>query len=66
MESEFVSAAREIQEAMGCNHLVKEMGQSIKFPGKLRVENQAAIASIMNEVAPKTKQVGIKHILLRI
>jgi hypothetical protein len=29
MESEFVSAAREIQEAMGCNHLVKEMGQSL-------------------------------------
>jgi hypothetical protein len=62
MESEFVSAAREIQETMGCYHLVKELEQPIKFPIQLRMDNQAAIASITNKASSsKTKHVDIKH-----
>ena len=62
MESEFVSAANGIREAMGCYHLVKELNQSINLPILLRMDNQAAIASIMNEASSsKTKHVDIKH-----
>jgi hypothetical protein len=62
MESEFVSASRGIQEAMGCYHLIKELKRSIKLPMQLRMDNQAAIASIMNEASSsKTKHVDIKH-----
>jgi hypothetical protein len=62
MESEFVSAARGIQEAMGCYHLVKELKRPIKLPMQLRMDNQAAIASILNEPSSsKTKHVDIKH-----
>ena len=62
MESEFISAARGIQEAMGCYHLLKELKRPIKLPMLLRVDNQAAIASIMNEASSsKTKHVDIKH-----
>jgi hypothetical protein len=62
MESEFISAARGIQEAMGCYHLIKELKRPIKLPMLLYVDNQAAIASIMNETSSsKTKHVDIKH-----
>jgi hypothetical protein len=49
MESEFVSAARGVQEAMGCYRLVKESEISIQLPIQLRMDNQAAITCIMNE-----------------
>jgi hypothetical protein len=62
MESEFISAARGVQEAMGCYHMVKELGQQIELPIKLRMDNQAGIATIMNEASSsKTKHVDIKH-----
>jgi hypothetical protein len=62
MESEFISASRGIQEAMGCYHMVKELGQPIRLPIQLRMDNQAAIATIMNEASSsKTKHVNIKH-----
>jgi hypothetical protein len=62
MESEFVSAAHGIREAMGCYHLVKELGQKIKLPIKFRLDNQAAIANIMDEASSsKTEHVDIKH-----
>jgi len=62
MESEFISASRGIQEAMGCYHMVKELGQPIRLPIQLRMDNQAAIATIMNEASSsKTKHVDIKH-----
>jgi hypothetical protein len=62
MESEFVSASRGIQEAMGCYYMVKELGQPIRLPIQLRMDNQAAIATIMNEASSsKTKHVDIKH-----
>jgi hypothetical protein len=62
MESEFVSAAHGIQEAMGCYHLIKELKRPMKLPMQLRMDNQAAIASIMNEASSsKTKHVDIKH-----
>jgi hypothetical protein len=51
MLSEFMSAARFIQEMMGLYHLVKELGQPIKLPIQLRMDNQAAIASITNEAS---------------
>jgi hypothetical protein len=62
MESEFVSASRGIQEAMGCYYMVKELGQPIRLPIQLRMDNQAAIATIMNKASSsKTKHVDIKH-----
>ena len=62
MESEFVSAARGVQEAMGCYHMVKELGINIQLPMKLYMDNQAAIACIMNEASSaKTKHVDIKQ-----
>jgi hypothetical protein len=62
MESEFVSAARGVQEAMGCYHMVKELGMNIQLPMKLYMDNQAAITCIMNEASSaKTKHVDIKH-----
>jgi hypothetical protein len=40
----------------------KELEQQIKLPIKLRMDNQAAIASITNEASrSKTKHVDIKH-----
>jgi hypothetical protein len=62
MESEFISAARGVQEAMGCYHMVKELGQPIALPIKLFMDNQAGIATIINEASSsKTKHVDIKH-----
>jgi hypothetical protein len=62
MESEFVSASRGIQEVMGCYHMIKELGQSVELPIQLRMDNQAAIATIMNEASSsKTKHVDIRH-----
>ena len=62
MESEFISASRGVQEAMGCYHMVKELGQPIALPIQLRMDNQAGIATIMNEASSsKTKHVDIKH-----
>ncbi len=62
MESEFVSAARGIQEAMGCYNLVKESERTVKLPILLRMDNQAVIDTIMNEASSsKTKHVDIKH-----
>ena len=62
MESEFISAARGVQDAMGCYYLVKELGMNMQLPMKLRMDNQAAITCIMNEASSsKTKHVDIKH-----
>jgi len=61
MESEFVSASRGVQEVLGCYHLVKELSLPIQLPILLRMDNQAAIACIMNEASSaKTKHVDIK------
>jgi hypothetical protein len=49
IEIEFVSAARGVQEAMGCDHIVKELERPIQMHIKLKMDNQAAIKSIMNE-----------------
>jgi hypothetical protein len=60
MESEFISAARGVQEAMGCYYLVKELGMNMQLPMKLRMDNQAAITCIMNEASSsKTKHVKV-------
>ncbi len=62
IKSEFISAARGVQEAMGCSYLVKELGVNMQLPMKLRMDNQAAITCIMNEASSsKTKHVDIKH-----
>ncbi len=62
MESEFASASRGMQEAMGCYHMVKELKQPIELSIQSRMDNQAAIATIMNEASSsKTKHVDIKH-----
>jgi hypothetical protein len=42
--------------------MVKELGQQIELPIKLQMDNQAGIATIMNEASSsKTKHVDIKH-----
>ncbi len=57
-----MSAVRGVQEAMVCNHLVQELGLNIQLPMRLIMDNQAAIACIMNEASSgKTKHVDIKH-----
>jgi hypothetical protein len=62
MDSEFISAARGVQEVMGCYYLVKELGMNMQYPMKLRMDNQAAITCIINEASSsKTKHVDIKH-----
>jgi hypothetical protein len=62
MESEFISAARGVQKAMGCYYLVKELGMNMQLLMKLRMDNQAAITCIMNEAnSSKIKHVDIKH-----
>jgi hypothetical protein len=62
MESEFISAARGVQETMGCYYLVKELGMNMQLPMKRRMDNQTVITCIMNEASSsKTKHVDIKH-----
>jgi hypothetical protein len=62
MESEFLSAARGVQEAMGCYYLVIELGMNMQLPMKVRIDNQTAITCVMNEASSsKTKHVDIKH-----
>jgi hypothetical protein len=62
MESEFLSAARGVQEAMGCYYLVIELEMNMQLPMKVRMDNQAAITCVMNEASSsKTKHVDIKH-----
>ncbi len=39
LTAEFVSAARGVQEAMGCYHLVKELGLNIQLSMRLRMNN---------------------------
>ncbi len=47
---------------MGCYYMVKELGQPIRLPSQLHMDNQAAIATIMNEASSsKTKHEDIKH-----
>jgi hypothetical protein len=59
MEREFVSASRGKQEAVGCYYMVKELGQPIRLPIQLRMDNQAAIATIMNEASSSKKNTWI-------
>jgi hypothetical protein len=62
IKSKFISAARGVQEAMGCYYLIKVLGMNMQLPMKLRMDNQAAITCIMNEArSSKTKHVDIKH-----
>ena len=62
MESEFVSAARGVQDALACFHILEELKQSVELPFSLFMDNQAAITSVMNESSSsKTKHVDIRH-----
>jgi hypothetical protein len=62
MESEFVSAARGVQDALACLHMIEEIKQSVELPISLLMDNQAAITSVMNEASSsKTKHVDIRH-----
>jgi hypothetical protein len=66
MEIEFVAAARGVQEAMGCYHTIKELEQPMQMPLQLKMDNQAAFTSIMNEAgSSKTKHIDIKNKIIK-
>ena len=62
MESEFVAAARAIQETLGCLELAREINCELDLPIRLCMDNQAAIAQIESEASSnKSKHIDIKH-----
>ena len=62
MESEFVAAARTVQELLGCMELLQELKIEIKLPATLYMDNMAAISQIESEASSsKSKHVDIKH-----
>jgi hypothetical protein len=62
MESEFVAAGCAVQSLLGCTELSSELGQPIKLPSILLMDNQAAISQIKAEASSnKSKHVDIKH-----
>jgi hypothetical protein len=66
MESEFVAAARGVQELLGCRELLQEIGATVDHPIPLYMDNQAAIAQITSEASSqRSKHVDIKHKFLK-
>nr|CCA18616.1 PREDICTED: similar to pol polyprotein putative [Albugo laibachii Nc14]CCA20572.1 PREDICTED: similar to pol polyprotein putative [Albugo laibachii Nc14] len=64
VEAEFVSAAVGGRESQGLKELYKELGQRVKSPVVLKIDNQAAVNQIENEASSaSTKHVdGTKHV----
>jgi hypothetical protein len=66
MESEFVAAARGVQELLGSYELIKEIGCPVAFPMPLKMDNQAAIAQIASEASfQRSKHIDIKYKFLK-
>lgn len=62
MESEFVAAARSVQELLGCVELASELKLATQLPSLLYMDNQAAISQIESEASSnKSKHVDIKY-----
>jgi hypothetical protein len=61
MESEFIAAARGVQEVLGCHELLQEIGSTTILHIPLYVDNQAAIAQITSEASSqRSKHIDIK------
>jgi hypothetical protein len=66
IESEFVAAARGVQELLGSFELLKEMGCPVAFPMPLKMDNQAAIAQIASKAySQRSKHIYIKYKFLQ-
>jgi hypothetical protein len=66
MESEFVAAARGVQELLGCYELLKEIGCPIALPMTIKMDNQAAIAQVTSEASSqRSKHIDIKYKFLK-
>jgi hypothetical protein len=62
MESEFVAAAKAVQELLGCVELASELKLTTNLPSLLFMDNQAAISQVESEASSnKSKHVDIKH-----
>ena len=66
MESEFIAAARAVQELLGLLELAREVVCILKLPAQLYMDNQAAISQVQSEASSyKAKHVDIKHKLIK-
>jgi hypothetical protein len=66
MESEFVAAARGVQELLGCYEVLKEIGCPLKLPMTLHMDNQAAIVQVTSEASTqRSKHIDIKYKFLK-
>ena len=66
MESEFIAAARAVQELLGLLELVREVGCPVKLPVQLCMYNQAAISQVQSEASSyRAKHVYIKHKMIK-
>jgi len=66
MESEFVAAARGVQELLGCYELLKEIGCPIALPMTIKMDNQAAISQVTSEASSqRSKHIDIKYKFLK-
>jgi hypothetical protein len=66
MESEFVAAARGVQELLGCQELLGEIGATPMQPIPVYMDNQAAIAQIISEASSqRSKHIDIKYKFLK-
>jgi len=62
MESEFVAAARGVQELLGCFELLKEIGCPVALPMPINMDNQAAISQITSEASSqRSKHIDVKY-----
>ena len=65
-ESEFVAAARAVQEVLGCLELVREIKWPTKLPAILGMDNQAAISQVQSEASSyKAKHIDIKQKMIK-
>ena len=65
-EAELVAAAVGGREVLGLKEIYEEIGQQVKTPVVLKIDNQAAVKLIENEASSaSTKSVDVKLTLLR-
>ncbi|KAE8895574.1 hypothetical protein PF005_g193 [Phytophthora fragariae] len=65
-EAEFVAASIGGQDVLRLNELFKEIGLSVKLPIEMKMDNQAAMKQLTNEVSSsKAKHIDIRIKFLR-
>ncbi|KAE9351299.1 hypothetical protein PF008_g5993 [Phytophthora fragariae] len=65
-EAEFVAASIGGQDVLGLNELFKEIGLSVKLPIEMKMDNQAVMKQLTNEVSSsKAKHIDIRIKFLR-